>query len=114
VRLDLRAQQGRLAESLAARLILSRGGKILAKNVRVGRGEVDLIAGLGGERVVVEVRSVTNPGGPLDVSPSAAFDQAKAAQVRRLASRVGCRRVVLIAVRFDAKGVDLHWMADAA
>ena len=111
---DHRPTQGRVAEELAARLIESRGGKIEARNVRIGRGEVDLIARLGGERVVVEVRSVANPGGPHDADPVAAFDRAKAAQVRGLASRLGCRRVDLVAVRFGAGGVDLHWVADAA
>lgn len=109
-----RATQGRLAEELAARLIETRGGKILARNVRVGRGEIDLVAMLNGERTVVEVRSVANPGGPMDLHPLAAFDDAKAAQVRSLAARIGCRRADLIAVRFDSHGVDLHWVADAA
>jgi putative endonuclease len=111
---DPRARRGRLAEDLAARLIESRGGRILARNVRVGRGEVDLVAELDGEPVVVEVRSVANPGGPLDATPLEAFDAAKAAQVRRLAGRLRCRRVDLMAVRFDSQGVDLHWVASAA
>ncbi|HEY7704995.1 MAG TPA: YraN family protein [Acidimicrobiia bacterium] len=111
---DHRATQGRLAEDLAARLIEARGGKVEARNVRVGRGEVDLVARLGGQRVVVEVRSVSSPGGPIEADPLAAFDHAKAIQVRRLARDLGCRRVDLIAVRFDRAGVDLHWVADAA
>ncbi|HKX76108.1 MAG TPA: YraN family protein [Acidimicrobiia bacterium] len=110
--------QGRQAEAIAADYLTRQGATILARNVKVGRGEVDLVASIGGERTVVEVRSTTASSGnshPVPPThPLDAFDHAKAVQVRRLAGALGCPRVDLIAIRFHPGGVDLHWVKRAA
>jgi hypothetical protein len=84
----------------------------------VGRGEIDLLAIVEGERTVVEVRSVNaDPVGPGPFPPPHpldAFDRAKANQVRRLANALGCPRVDLVAVRIHRSGVDLHWVKRVA
>ena len=86
---------------------------MLARNVRVGRGEIDIVARVGGETAAVEVRSrwAVGKGGSPD--PLEAFDAAKARQVRKLASELPpslrTSRVDLIAVRFGDEGVELLW-----
>ena len=48
---------GRLGEDLAARHLTSLGWTVLERNVRVPRGEIDLVAREGDELVLVEVRT---------------------------------------------------------
>ncbi|RMG43227.1 MAG: YraN family protein [Acidobacteria bacterium] len=52
-----RTERGRRAERLAARFLAARGYHLLARNVRLGPGEIDIIARDGEEIVFVEVRS---------------------------------------------------------
>jgi Holliday junction resolvase-like predicted endonuclease len=99
---------GRVAEAQAAELISRQSGRLIGRNVKVGRGEVDLLAVIAGERTVVEVRSTRQQGEPVD--PLAAFNEAKARRVRRLANRLGAARVDLIVVNFSSTGIDLHWV----
>jgi len=47
---------GRRAELRAARLLRRRGYRILARNVRAGRGEIDILARIDSLLVIVEVR----------------------------------------------------------
>ena len=103
------------AERLAEALLVRHGARVVARNVEVGGGELDLVVDLGGQRVVVEVRSVTAESGPTSADPTLAFDDAKARQVRRLASLLDppATRVDLVAVRFHRRGVDLHWVPAA-
>lgn len=110
-----RSRIGALAEGLVADFLISQGATILARNLRVERGEIDLLALIDGEKTVLEVRAVTSraPGGesgPLDPHPLDAFDAAKAIQVRKLARELRSRRIDLVAVRLHARGVDLHWV----
>lgn len=104
---------GRLAEELATELLLRHGARIVARNLAVKGGEVDIVAEIDRVKTVVEVRSVTtreSVGTLPSPHPLDAFDDAKARQVRRLANALLCRRVDLVAVRFHARGVDLHWV----
>lgn len=102
---------GEMAETLAVRFLEGRGYPVLARNLRVGRGEIDILARIDGERTVVEVRSRWALGVKWSTDPLEAFDAAKAQQVKRLASLPPARtsRVDLIAVRFHDRGVELHW-----
>lgn len=79
--------------------------RVVARNVRVDGGELDIIGLHGGKRVAFEVRSVTGDGDPAE-----AFDNAKARQVTRLAAIARCVRVDMVAVGFRADRVDLHWV----
>lgn len=85
---------------------------MLSRNVMVGRGEIDILAEIGGWRSVVEVRSVRQGQEPVD--PLGAFDEKKSRQVSYLAGRLGVGRVDLITVSFSPTGVDLHWLPWAA
>ncbi|MDR0764788.1 MAG: YraN family protein [Synergistaceae bacterium] len=48
---------GASGEDIAASYLSRMGWRILGRNVRVGRGELDIIATDGGELVIVEVRT---------------------------------------------------------
>ena len=110
-----RRDVGRAAEELAARLLESRGHPVLARNLRVGRGEIDILAEIDGERAVVEVRSRWAASDARSPDPLDSFDAAKARQVRKLAASLPApaRRVDLITVRFHRDGVDLLWLPRA-
>ncbi len=110
-----RRDTGRAAEDLAARFLKSRGHLVLARNLRVGRGEIDILAEVDGERTVVEVRSRWAVSDARSPDPLDAFDAPKARQVRKLAASLSARarRVDLIAVRFHRDGVDLLWLPRA-
>ena len=95
-----------MGEELAAHFLIRRGARILGRNLRVGRGEVDLLVRFGTQRTVVEVKTIQTGG--LD-DPTYAFTEAKAQQVRRLARELGIRRVDLIAVSVGIEGVGIRW-----
>jgi Holliday junction resolvase-like predicted endonuclease len=95
---------------MAAAFLTSHGVEVVARNVRldrgeVDRGEIDLLAIDHGQRVVVEVRTVTGRGDPID-----AVGHAKRRRVRRLASAIGAARVDFVGVRIGADDVLVHWV----
>ena len=103
---------GETAERLAGDLVSRHGCRVLERNLRVGRGEIDLLIDTGRERAVVEVRSVAGERIPGGVDPVLALDEGKAGRVRRAAAALDppIARVDLVAVRFHRAGVDLHWV----
>jgi putative endonuclease len=102
------ARLGRAAEEAAARYLEARGWRILGRNVRVGRGELDLIVRRGPVLAFVEVkaRRTRSCGTPED-----AVDAAKRRQVARLAELWLAARPWAMGgvrdVRFDIVAVDL-------
>ncbi|REK09581.1 MAG: hypothetical protein DWQ40_13545 [Actinobacteria bacterium] len=98
------ADLGALGEALARRLLIDHGYEIIATNVAVGRGEIDIIARCSGERTVIEVRTVTGSRYPLD-----AVDREKRTQVRRLAARIGVSRCDLVGVGLHPGHYVIHW-----
>lgn len=113
----VRRATGALAESLAVRFLEARGHAVLARNLRVGSGEIDILAAIAGERVAVEVRSRWAVGKERPSDPVEAFGEAKARQVRKLAASLSPHlrtgRVDLIAVRFHDRGADILWVPRA-
>ena len=96
---------GRAGELIAARFLEDHGLRVLARNVEVDGGELDLLALDSGTRVAVEVRTITGPGDPAD-----AIDPAKRRRVRTLASRTGAGRVDFLGVRLGHADVVIHWV----
>jgi putative endonuclease len=94
-----------VGEGLAARFLNDHGLSPIGSNVRVGKGEVDLLAMDGSTRVVVEVRTTTGTGDPID-----AIDHQKRDRVGRLAAKGEADRVDLIGIRLDDRGMDVHWL----
>lgn len=77
------SERGNRAEDLAVRTLIERGYEILARNVRVAGGEIDVIATQGDVLCFVEVRSVSDPkhGDPLEtITPLKIRRLVKAAQ----------------------------------
>ena len=110
----VRRRHGEQAERLAADHLAARGWTILARNVRVGRDEIDILAVDPGPTptvVAVEVRSAASrQHGP----PEARFDRAKALRCYRAAFALraaAClpdgRRLPRLAWRVDLIAVDL-------
>lgn len=100
---------GRFGEEVAAGFIERRGGVVVARNLRVGRNEIDLLAEIGGERVAVEVKTATSRGGA--PAPADNFDDAQERRVwdAARALRPPVRRVDLICVTVDPEGVGIRW-----
>lgn len=105
---DPRREVGSVGEDVAASFLVRHGLRIVARNVRLEGGELDILACHGNRRVAVEVRSVTGSEDPLR-----AFDDGKARRVRRLARRVGARRVDLVAVTLARDAAELRWVRGA-
>jgi putative endonuclease len=64
---------GRRGEDLAARLLRGAGYRILSRNWRAGRYEIDLVGARGGEIVFVEVK--TRRPGPQPASEAVTWTQ---------------------------------------
>ncbi len=98
----------RRGEDLAAWFLRRRGGEVLARNVRAGRGEIDLVVRFGDGAAAVEVKTAH------DVEPLANFSDRKAAAVRRTARALvpPVHRVDLVTVTLRAEGVAFRWLRD--
>ncbi len=103
-----RRQLGDFGERIAAHRLESQGMRIVARNVRVGRIEVDLIAEDGGEVVFVEVRTRRGAAG-------LAAESVTPAKLRRMwesaisycdANSIAAERIRIdvVAVDLDARG----------
>jgi putative endonuclease len=102
-----RQQFGRAAEEAAARYLERRGWHLLDRNVRIGRGELDLVARRGAVLAFVEVkaRRTKTAGAPEDaVTPHKRRQIARLAALW-LAARPWALRGVSD-VRFDIVAVD--------
>lgn len=104
-----RAAVGLAGERLAAAFLESHGLRVVARNVEVEGGEVDIVATDGRSRIVVEVRTITGDGEPLD-----AYGPVKAYKVGRLARILRADRVDLVAVRLSREAAELRWVRGAA
>ncbi|MCX7618391.1 YraN family protein [Tepidiforma sp.] len=99
-----RRRLGDFGERVAAHRLEAAGMAILGRNLRIGGGEIDLLARDGGTLVFVEVR--TRRG-----APGLAAESVDAAKVAKLlaAARAYCEREGLDpeATRLDVVAVDL-------
>lgn len=102
-----RQQFGRAAEEAAARYLQRRGWRLLGRNVRIGRGELDLIARRGPVLAFVEVKARRSAAAG---APEDAVTPRKRRQVARLAGLwLALRPWALDGVtdvRFDIVAVD--------
>ncbi len=105
--MNARQQFGRAAEAAAERYLVRDGWTVLGRNVRVGRGELDLIVRRGRVLAFVEVKARRSAacGAPED-----AVDGRKRRQVSRLAELWLAARPWALGgvsdVRFDVVAVD--------
>lgn len=102
-----RSRLARLGEWQAALFLERRGATIVNRNLRVGRGEIDLVARWeDGTRAAVEVKTRRH-GNPVE-----AFDVDKARRVREAAARLrpAVARIDLCAVSVRPDGIEIHWI----
>jgi putative endonuclease len=103
---DGRAELGARGETLVAAHLEQQGFTIVARNVRVGRLELDLIARRGQMLVVCEVRTRSSRD---FLDPIVTIDRAKVERIRRAArSWIFGQRVPHGEIRFDAASVVLN------
>jgi putative endonuclease len=104
---------GRRGEQLAAEHLRRRGCVVLARNVRVGRGEIDVIVRDGDALAFVEVKTrriaAQSQAVREDQQPLLGLGLAQRARLRRLAgawlAEQGAARPWAPAIRLDAIGV---------
>ena len=107
---DGRRALGGRGESVAAEHLVRRGFRILERNVRCGRGEIDMVAIDGAVVVFVEVKG--NRGRRFG-APEEMVTPAKQRQLTRLATwYLQRRRWLGRPARFDVIAVD--WEADGS
>jgi putative endonuclease len=100
---DARATLGRRAEDLACAHLSSIGFEILARNARVGRLELDVIARRGSLVVFCEVRSRSSDR---LMTPAQSIDPRKVARVRAAAVQwLRAARLGAVQIRFDVASV---------
>ena len=108
------------AEQQAARLVKKSGMRIIARNARAGRSEIDLIGQQGQRLVFIEVRCKTHQAA---ISPALSVDWRKQARVRNAAQRwlndhpeyahYFCRFDVIAVEHQHGKLLNSHWIKDA-
>lgn len=101
------ASVGAIGESIAAGFLIQRGCIVVARNVRVGSDEVDLVVDDGGAVAAVEVKCSTNDDDPLE-----AVDDVKFSRVERAAAALTRRvdRIDLVGVRIGTDQVSIRWL----
>lgn len=103
---DPRQLLARRAEAHVATLYEARGWTIVARNARVGRLELDVVARKGGAIAVCEVRA--RRAGAI-VHPAETVDRAKIERVRRAtAGFLAKERIAASSVRLDVAAVLAH------
>ncbi len=103
---------GRIGEDITAGFLERRGAVIVERNVRVGRGEIDLLIELGGERIAVEVKTGTSAS----ARPEENFGDDKERRVRRAANDLTppVWRVDLVTVVLTGRGATVRWVPDVS
>ena len=101
---------GRFGEDIAARFLQRRGATVLARNVRVGRDEIDLVVALEGSLIAVEVKT------RICVDPSIQLTTDKERRLRDAAGRLRPRphRIDLVTVEIRPSGALVRWLRDVA
>lgn len=105
---DQRFEIGAAGERIASAFLRRHGVTVERRNVRVGRGEIDLIGSIERIRFLVEVRSRVS-----EVAPIESFDHSKRRQLRRLSREIGIGRVDLVSVGFGRRFISIHWIPGA-
>ena len=105
-----RQRIGRFGEQLAADFLERCGARILGRNIRLGRGEIDLHVEIDTSSVAVEVKTIVARSPEDDALYQ--FSEKKADTVRHYAGRLvpPARRVDLVTVTLRDSGAEIHWV----
>lgn len=103
-------RQGRRSEQLASAFLRARGCVILARNLRAGPDEVDLLVVDDGVVAAVEVKSTGRP----DVDPLDAVDDRKLERIGRAISQMhhGVDRIDLLGINRSHGRTEVRWLVD--
>jgi putative endonuclease len=96
---------GRWGEEFAARFLEMKGFRVCGRNVRFGRGEIDLVARRSSLLAFVEVKTRAGRGFGAAVE---AVDRRKLTRMRRIAVESGFLTGHRGEVRFDVIAIELH------
>lgn len=109
---------GARGEREAAQWLAARGYQIIGRNIRMGMGELDIVAHAPDRRTIVavevksRVRRADAPGASRSVAPEASVTARKRAKLLRLTDALAAanhwhdrpRRIDIVAVEFDESG----------
>jgi len=96
------------------RVLSDHGARLIARNVTMGRGEIDLHVAFGSTVVAVEVKTLM-AASPMGADPLRSYTVEKADTVHRLGRRLRPRphRIDVVAVVVHDGGVDVRWVRGA-
>ncbi|MGI9667040.1 MAG: YraN family protein [Acidimicrobiia bacterium] len=106
--MNRRTRVGAVGEDLACRMLLQRGLRILERNLRVGKDEIDVVVADHRRVIAVEVKTTSTGADPL-----LAFDDAKINNLLRAADMYGnvrISRIDVVAVRLGPWGAEMRWL----
>ena len=113
-----RSDVGRRGERRACRFLRRHGMRVLARNVRAGRGEIDIVVLDGPSLVFVEVKSRTGGTGAersglekMDERKLRTLRQGCLRYARGMSRAAESCRIDVVTVEFDPRGrvVDIRW-----
>jgi len=99
---------GQEGEEIAAAFLEKRGYRLVARNVRMARGEIDIIAYDGETLVFVEVKARSRRKAEAPFSAASAVDHRKQMQLARTAMKYLAQTETTVPCRFDVVVVDRH------
>jgi len=108
---------GKEGESEAAQFLKKHGLKVLERNVRIGKYEIDLIAKDGEELVFVEVKTCRNnewiyPEDKVDYKKKRNLRRAGNRYIVKYSSRIRDYRFDIIAITWEPS-LSIHWIKNA-
>lgn len=107
-RLPMRGTLGRRGERVAERYLRGQKYRILARNLRLPMGEIDLLAEAPDGRTVVVVEVKSGSGANGELRPEVHVNEAKERKLAALASHIARRYGWADRpIRFDVIGIDL-------
>ncbi|HWR23596.1 MAG TPA: YraN family protein [Feifaniaceae bacterium] len=103
--MESKREKGAYGETLALQYLEKKGYVLIARNLRIGRDEIDLVLRDGGWTVFVEVKARSSTAYGLACE---AVDKRKQGRMVRAALSYLQRQPEGTSVRFDVMEVDLH------
>jgi putative endonuclease len=113
-----RRELGDIGEAMASSFLIEKGMEMIGRQVKIGRGEIDLVVQDDGELVIVEVKTrQSNAFG----NPEDSITQKKLRQLRSLGERYckksgwkGSWRIDIVAISLSNKAQPIHYIKGVA
>ena len=98
-------QLGKWGEDVAADFLQQKGYRIVARNWKYGKRDLDIVATEGDTLVVVEVKTRS---GNILIQPEMAVDYAKLMSLRKAANAFVKARLIDATIRFDVVSISVQ------